>query len=50
LRAFIEHISKVNSGPVDVLDRFLVHVSLHASDVFGSENADAMTSCVIDCK
>jgi hypothetical protein len=50
LSTFIENMNRVNSGPVDVLERFLVHVSLHVSDVFGIENADAMTSCVIDCK
>jgi len=42
-------MSRANSGPIDALEQFLVHISLHSSDVFGSENADAMSSCVIDC-
>lgn len=50
LSTFIQKMSRVNSGSVDVLEQFLVHVSLHTSDVFDSEDADAMSSCVIDCK
>ena len=50
LITFIQSVCKVNSGPADALEKFLVHVSLNVSDVFGSENADTMSSCVIDCK
>jgi hypothetical protein len=50
LSTFIQHMSRANSGPIDALEQFLLHISLYSSDVFGSENADAMSSCVIDCK
>lgn len=50
LSTFIQHVCGVNSGPMDALERFLVHVSLHVSDVFGSENSDTLSSCVMGCK
>lgn len=50
LSTFIQNMSRANSGPIDALEQFLVHVSLHTFDVFGSENADAISSCVIECE
>ncbi len=50
LSTFIQNMSRTNSGPIDALEQFVVHVSMHTLDVFGSENADAISSCVIECE
>lgn len=50
LITFIHNMSRANSGPIDALEQFLVHVSLHILDVFGSENDDTISSCVIECE
>lgn len=50
LTTFIQKMSRANSGPIDALDKFLVHLSLHTKDIFGCENTDEMSSCVIECK
>lgn len=50
LSTFIQNMSGANSGPIDALDKFLVHLSLHTRDIFGFENTDEISSCVIECK
>ena len=47
---FIQSMSRANSGPIDALDKFLVHLSLHTKDIFGCENTDDLSACVIECK
>ena len=50
LSTFISSLCRTSSGPADALEQFLVHVSLHVTDVFSSESPDLVSSCVIDCK
>lgn len=50
LSTFISSMCRTSSGPADALEQFLVHVSLHVTDVFASESPDLVSSCVIDCK
>ena len=50
LSTFIQSMSRANSGPIDALDKFLVHLSLHTRDIFGCENTDDLSACVIECK
>lgn len=52
LNSFIDQWSGLNSGPFDLLRRFLVHVSLHVEEIFLSETDGTMilSSCVMDCK
>lgn len=50
LSTFIQSMSRANSGPIDALDKFLVHLSLHTKDIFGCENTDDLSACVIECK
>jgi hypothetical protein len=53
LPAFVELWSTKNSGPMDMLERFLVHVAMHVEDVFSSDTGAAGTmglaTCVVSC-
>ena len=42
LTAFINHWSESNSGPFDVLEVFVSHVAMNASEVFSSDASDSM--------
>ena len=54
LKAFVLRWSEKNSGPNDILFRFLLHVSWYIDDVFSSEagagDVVALSSCVLECK
>ena len=52
LNEFIIKWSRHNSGPRDMLEEFLLHVSLNTRDVFEASltDKDSLSSCVIDCK
>lgn len=50
LSTFLSSMCRTSSGPADALEQFLLHVSLHVTDVFTSESPDLVSSCVIDCK
>jgi hypothetical protein len=50
LNEFILKWSRHNSGPRDLLEEFLLHVSLNASDIFQGEVSDSLSSCITDCK
>lgn len=54
LKAFVLRWSEKNSGPNDILVRFLLHVSWYIDDVFSSEagagDVVALSSCVLECK
>ena len=42
LTTFINHWSGSNSGPYDVLEEFVFHVAMHASEVFSGDASDSM--------
>lgn len=48
---FTERWSCRNSGPIDVLSKFLAHIALNVEDVFANASEDMMglSSCVTDC-
>jgi hypothetical protein len=50
LNEFIRKWSRHNSGPKDLLEEFLLHVSLNARHVFDGAVAESLSSCLIDCK
>ena len=52
LSAFAEKWSCRNSGPMDLLLRYLGHIALSVEDVFSSDPGGSMvlTSCVLGCK
>ena len=50
LSEFILRWSRRNSGPRNLLDQLLTHISLNAADVFEGETTSSLSSCVIDCK
>ena len=50
LSEFIRKWSRHNSGPKDLLQEFLLHVSLNAKHVFDGAVAESLSSCFIDCK
>ncbi|MGK3735025.1 MAG: hypothetical protein ACI90V_001864 [Bacillariaceae sp.] len=48
LPAFVRKWSSKNSGPMDLLEGFLVHVALNAEDVFASDSpTTGLHSCII---
>mmetsp|Transcript_19287 Transcript_19287/g.34947 ORF Transcript_19287/g.34947 Transcript_19287/m.34947 type:complete len:2537 (-) Transcript_19287:2523-10133(-) len=51
LNYFVSEGCRSNSGPMDMLARFLSHVSRHADQVFASESSGVMmlASCVTEC-
>lgn len=53
LPAFVDRWSSNNSGPMDMLERFLHHVSVNVEDVFSGESGSSgtmgLTSCIILC-
>ncbi|KAG7346110.1 hypothetical protein IV203_005178 [Nitzschia inconspicua] len=53
LTSFVERWGSKNSGPMDVLEKFLSHVSMHVEDVFSCEPGSAgtmgLSSCIISC-
>jgi hypothetical protein len=52
LNEFALKWSKHNSGPRELLEEFLLHISLNTKDVFDTFLADNdnLSSCIIDCK
>ena len=50
LNEFILKWSRHNSGPRDLLEEFLLHVSLNARDIFAGAVSDSLSSCILDCK
>lgn len=52
LSTFAERWSSRNSGPMDMLVRYLGHVAINVEDVFSSDPGGSMvlTSCVLGCK
>lgn len=53
LSAFVEgRSSRQNSGPMDLLIKYLAHISINVEDVFSSEPGGTMVlaSCVLSCK
>ena len=50
LNEFILRWSRCNSGPRNVLDHLLTHISLNVADVFEGETTSSLSSCVINCK
>ena len=52
LLAFVERWSGCNSGPLDLLHRFLGHVAMNVEDVFSSDPGGPMvlTSCLLVCE
>ena len=51
MTAFIDRWSKKNSGPFDLLKRYIAHVALNVEDVFGSDqDSIALASFVTDCE
>ena len=50
LNEFILKWSRHNSGPRDLLEEFLLHVSLNARDIFAGAVTDSLSSCILDCK
>ena len=49
LNSFITKWSGHNSGPKNLAEIFLRHVSLNACEVFEVESNESLSSCVIDC-
>eukprot|EP00536_Pseudo-nitzschia_multiseries_P002255 jgi/Psemu1/251486/estExt_Genewise1Plus.C_300056 len=48
LSAFVKRWTYKNSGPMDLLERYLVHVALYVEDVFASDSPTmGLHSCVI---
>jgi hypothetical protein len=48
LSSFVERWSSRNSGPMELLERYLAHVALYAEDVFSSDpNTMGLHSCVL---
>lgn len=50
LNSFVTKWSRHNSGPRNLAEIFLVHVSLNVGDVFEVESTDSISSCILDCK
>jgi len=50
LNSFVTKWSRHNSGPRNLAEIFLIHVSLNVGDVFAVEGTDSISSCVLDCK
>ena len=50
LNSFVTKWSRHNSGPRNLAEIFLIHVSRNVGDVFEVENTDSISSCVLDCK
>ena len=50
LNSFVTKWSRHNSGPRNLAEIFLIHVSLNVGEVFEVENTDSISSCVLDCK
>jgi len=50
LNSFVTKWSRHNSGPRNLAEIFLVHVSLNVSDVFEVERTDSISLCVLDCE
>jgi len=50
LNSFVTKWSRHNSGPRNLAEIFLIHVSLNVSEVFEVESTDSISSCVLDCK
>ena len=52
LLAFVERWSGCNSGPLELLHRFLGHVAMNVEDVFSSDPGGPMvlTSCLLVCE
>ena len=52
LSAFVERWSGNNSGPMDLLQRFLGHVAMNVDDVFSSDPGGPMVliSCLFGCE
>eukprot|EP00957_Ditylum_brightwellii_P030084 2277075-Ditylum_brightwellii.AAC.1 len=48
LNAFIEKWSSRNSGPMDMLHRFLSHVSCYVDEVFANDEM-VLSSCLTEC-
>lgn len=52
LAAFVGKWSGRNSGPMDLISKYLGHVAMNVSDVFLSDSSGtvALTSCLLSCK
>jgi hypothetical protein len=52
LSSFVEQWSGRNSGPMDLVQKYLVHVATNVEDVFASDASGtvALTSCILSCK
>ena len=52
LSSFVEQWSGRNSGPMDLVYKYLVHVATNVEDVFASDPSGtvALTSCILSCK
>jgi hypothetical protein len=52
LSAFVERWSGRNSGPMDLLSNYLVHVAVNVEDVFTSDPGGTvvLTSCILACR
>jgi hypothetical protein len=52
LSAFVEMWNGRNSGPMDLMTNFLIHVANHVEDVFASDpnGAVVLTSCLLGCE
>lgn len=52
LATFVERWSNHNSGPMDLMMRYLIHVAMNAEDVFASDPGGTvvLTSCILSCK
>ncbi|KAI2496726.1 hypothetical protein MHU86_17773 [Fragilaria crotonensis] len=50
LKAFVDKWSSKNSGPFDILQRYVSHVSLNVVDVFQSDQDSlALSGVIVDC-
>jgi hypothetical protein len=52
LASFVEKWSGRNSGPMDLVTTYLVHVAMNVEEVFASDPSGtvALTSCILSCK
>jgi hypothetical protein len=52
LNSFVKSCGR-NSGPLDIMERYLAHISLHVQDIFTSEQSNdgvmMLSSCLLDC-
>lgn len=50
LTAFVKKWSANNSGPLDILSRYLTHIAMHVEEVFSIDPDGTVAPFVIECK